>query len=228
MKDQEISYTGNQQNQQLRSASAAEVVPAYAVKCTNQSSESTYFYFFQRTANQTSVIASLVWCASLYKVPPGGSFTFNWQETYAYFWQGYGAVQPTVIFEAQGTEAASPETSVLFSIEADTPVFSAVTQVDISGMQVNSKFNIPADTFGVGIGMSAVATFLVQAIANGVQEFETTPLYHIASADQIETGMVLSESSKNPQAPVVFPDNVYSMELTYNAGQFYNQGVPLG
>jgi hypothetical protein len=223
MKNQEISYV----SAQSRSANMLETGLVYSVTCTNLSSENTYFYFYQRTASQSSVIASLAWCVSLYKVPPDGSFTFSWQETYSYFWQGYGAVQPGVVFDAQGLKAGTPETEVQFAIEDNTPVFGDVTAVDIDGMKVSSKFNVPEDTFGIGIGMSEVATFLAQAIAGKEQEFEVPPIYRIASSTYMKTGTVLSESSQDPEASLVFPDNIYSLQLTYKNGKFYKNGVEL-
>jgi hypothetical protein len=223
MKNQEISYASDQ----LRSTNALVTGLVYSVTCTNQSSENTYFYFYQRTANQTSVIASLVWCASPYKVPPDGSFTFSWQETYSYFWQGYGAVQPGVVFNAQGLKAGTPETEVQFAIEDDTPVFGDVTMADLDGMKVSSKFNVPENMFGIGIGMSEVTTFLAQAIAGKEQEFEVEPMYRIASSAYMETGTVLSESSQDPEASLLFPDNTYSLQLTYKDGKFYKNGIEL-
>jgi hypothetical protein len=220
MKSQKISYINNH-------TSSIENTLGYSVKCTNKSSENKYIYIFQRTENQTSVIASLVWVATKYKVPQDGDFTFEWQDEFSYFWQGYGSVQPKVVFEAQGSKGASPETEITFLIQDSTPIFEDVKQCDISGMRVTCKYNIPENQFGVGIGMSNVATFLVQAIADKKQEFGVNPIYWIACSDNIKTGMVLSESSKDPKAKIVFPNNTFDLEITYEDGQFYMNGIKL-
>jgi hypothetical protein len=220
MKSQKISYITNR-------TSSIENTLGYSVKCTNKSSENKYVYIFQRTENQTSVIASLVWVATKYKVPKDGDFTFEWLENVSYVWQGYGSVQPKVVFKAQGIKAALPETEITFLIKDSTPIFEDVKQCDISGMRVTCKYNIPENQFGVGIGMSNVATFLVQAVPDKEQEFEVNPIYWIACSDNIETGMVLSESSKDPKAKIVFPNNIYNVEITYKDGQFYMNGIKL-
>lgn len=220
--NQSVSYSSSAKN--LTTESSGK----YTVKCINQSTENCYFYLFQRTENQTSMIASLVWFASPYKVPTdGGSIAFDWEETYSYVWQGYGSVQPTVVFTAEGLKAGVPETQVTFLIEDSTPVFGDVIQCDIEGMRVTSKFTIPENTFGVGIGMSGHATLLVQSIPNKTQDFEVTPIYWIAVSEDIEVGEVLSESSSDPKAQFSFPANTYNLTITYSDGKFYNNGNPL-
>jgi len=222
LQHQFVSYSSSAKN--LTTESSGK----YTVKCINQSTENCYFYLFQRTKNQNSVIASLVWFASPYKVPTnGGSITFDWQKTYTYVWQGYGSVQPTVVFEAQGLKAGAPETQVTFLIEDSTPVFGDVLQYNTPGMMVTSKMTIPDNTFGVGIGMSGQATLLVQSIPNKTQEFEVEPIYWIAVSKDIEVGEVLSESSNDPRAQFVFPANTYNLTITYTDGKFYNNGNPL-
>nr|WP_294860767.1 hypothetical protein [uncultured Fluviicola sp.] len=215
MNVQETSYVNR-----LKSTSQTDTLPVYSVKCINLSDENLYFYFFQRSPDQLSGITSLAWCVSEYKVPGNGSFTFTWEETYSYFWQGYGSVQPPVVFDAQGMENAAPETAITFSIDDDTPNFSDLVQANIPGMQVTTKFTVPDNKFGVGIGMSGVATFLTQAIPNTQQQFDVTPIYYIACSENIATGTILSESSTDPKLILVFPNNIYNLILTYQEGKF--------
>ncbi len=222
IQDQVVSYSSSAKSL------TTESTEKYTVKCINQSTENCYFYLFQRTKNQNSMIASLVWFASPYKVPTGeGSITFDWQQTYCYVWQGYGSVQPTVVFTAEGLKDGAPETQVTFLIEDSTPVFGDVLQYNTPGMMITSKMTIPDNTFGVGIGMSGQATLLVQSIANKTQEFEVEPIYWIAVSNEIVVGEVLSESSSDPKAQFMFPANTYNLTITYTDGKFYNNGNPL-
>ena len=79
---------------------------------------------------------------------------------------------------------------------------------------INDDSTVPANRFGVGIGMSGAGTFAVQAGPNLVHQFKPTPNYWIAAGQNVSVGDTLSIDTITQTSQVHFPTAVYNMQAT--------------
>jgi hypothetical protein len=194
--------------------------PNYSVECTNKSNQVKHIYFYQKFDNQSDKTASLVWAVTEFKLDKNTSFKFSWEDILNFIWQGSGLIQPRVTLEYQGITAAETYSMIDFTYLDDTPLFCCTNISTFEGLKVNTRNNIPKNTFGIGIGMSNEATFLEQALPSKTTSFSCNSSIWIAFGDSIEKGMVLPSVCEDPTYKISFPSNVYSLSLNYTDDGF--------
>src|SRR4051794_5445828 len=201
----------------LRLSYAGDTGTPYSLKLKNESSNNFTFYVFQQTPNQdTANMFSLAWFASPFVIVPTAEIQFNWSIVYDLVWGATGKLVPGVTFVAGEGVAADPNgaNTATFGVNPGPNLTTPATQGQPAGsLVINDSADVSNNTFSVGIGMSGVGTFAVQAGANLTHTFTPTPTYWVGAGSNISVGTVLEITTNNPVAQVTFPDNVY--DLTY-------------
>lgn len=161
-------------------------------------------------------VMSLAWFAK--KAYPTTRMSFTWDTSYHFVWDETGVLRPGVIFDASQSWEADPKASnqVTFSYENGAYTFRDLGR----GPRPNSLYiaediTIPPNQASVGIGMSGSGTFVVQAQPNMNLMFAPHPKYWVTFGNY-QQGQVLDITEITNKSEVLFPNGVYTMEVTLN------------
>lgn len=191
----------------------------YSMTLKNESAGDYTFYVFQKMPNQdTANIFSLAWFASPFTIVHGNQISFHWTVDYDIVWGATGTLLPGVTFNASGKVPASPagDNTSDFSV-APGPHLTAPTQGQPGGsLVIDDSPDTPSNVYSVGIGMSGVGSFAVQAGPNLTHTFTPTPTYWIGAGSNVQVGRVLEITTNNPTTEVTYPANVYDVTYALN------------
>lgn len=195
---------------------SADPGTAYSLTLVNNSAQPWILYVYQTFPEQTSDIFSLAWLASPYQIVPKAQITFKWEINYTFLWGQTGFLQPGVSFEAGMAIPAHPEAgdTTKFSVTPGPNLTPAQTGGATGTLTIYDQSDVPNSKFSVGIGMGDAGTFATQAGTNLKHVFTPTPSYWVAAGIDQQVGTVLDIQTVTQTAPVVYPDNVYSLTAT--------------
>lgn len=201
-------------------ARAAGIGTTYSLTLENRSNQNWTFYVYQEQPQPTSNVFSLAWFASPWLIRPGGdSIKFEWTIDYNFVWSATGSLQPGVTFTASGVKNADPSgpNTTTFDLAGGAPgLTDPVVGPPAGSLVILDGADVPANTFSVGIGMSGVGTYAVQAGANLKHQFTPTPNYWIAAGTNIQVGDVLDIQTVSQNEQIVFPPSVFALTYTLN------------
>jgi hypothetical protein len=195
-----------------RNLEAKDAGTPYALTLVNQSAAPWTFYVYQKLPALASDIFSLAWFASPFVITVGNQVSFNWDITYDFVWGATGTIMPGVTFSAGGTMDADPAgaNTTDFSAQPGPNLSPAVQDPPAGSLVINDAFNVPNDTFSVGIGMSGTGTYAVQAGTNLIHTFTPTPSYWVGAGQNVQVGTVLDIQTVTQSAEVSFPVNKFN------------------
>ncbi|MFZ5817492.1 MAG: protein rhiA [Bacillota bacterium] len=161
-------------------------------------------------------VMSLAWFAKA--AHPTTKVVFTWETEYSFVWDETGLLRPGVIFDASQAWPADPQSmnQVTFTYSAGAYTFKDVRRGPRpNSLYINQEITVPANQASVGIGMSGAGTFVVQAQPNMNLIFSPHPKYWVTFGNFIQ-GQVLDITEISNKAEVLFPNGIYSMDVTLN------------
>jgi hypothetical protein len=182
----------------------------------NESLQPWTFYVYQRMATQPDPVFSLAWLVSPVMVPVGSQVTFHWEVAYNFAWEETGTISPGRIFTPAQVIAADPlgANATTFSVSPEPQLSDPVPLPPAGRLIIKVAGSVPLNRFAVGISMSGIETYAVQAMPNMSYQFAVTPSYWIAAGTDVSTGTVLSPPPIANSAQVQFPVGVASLTRT--------------
>jgi hypothetical protein len=188
----------------------------YVLRVNNQSTNFFDFCVFQRMPDTTvRDVFSLAWFAQ--PAHPTTTLTFRWTIDYSFVWNEPGKLVPGVVFDDSQTWDADPADPALNTVGLDyidgAFTFERKPGTANNGLYIKQGPEVPADTAGVGIGMSGNGTYLVQAQPNLELVFQPHPNYWVAAGTFTE-GQILDLETITNVAEVAYADNVYDVTAT--------------
>ena len=179
--------------------------------------------FPEATDTGVEDVFSLAWFAK--KANPSTSVTFKWSLDYSFVWDETGVLTPGVTFDASQVVSADPANTNQNAVTFDCPdgayQFEPAQGPAPGSLYINESGNIPANQASVGVGMAGYGIFADQAQPNLNLAFTPDPNYWIIAGTFVQ-GQVMAEETFTQAAPVVFPDNVYSMTATLQANNTWS------
>lgn len=156
-------------------------------------------------------VMSLAWFAKY--TFPTTQVQFSWQINYNFVWSQTGVLVPGVMFIASQSPSANLSSSNQITLDYQQSAYEFTNQTvgaEPGSLYITETQNIPLSQAAVGIGMSGVGTFVVQAQPNLNLVFTPHPTYWITFGTY-QPGQVLDIEEINNPAQITFPPNVYSM-----------------
>lgn len=190
----------------------------YSLKCVNRSTQSWYFYLFQRQQNPSGTDKfSLCWMVSPYRIGVGSFMTFRWSMEYGFSWLNTGRLEAGSTPLSGGYVLGSLTTanSTTFDIVENTPELATPSPGDPADLfLIHGGEDLPNRIFSTGIGMSGSAAIVMQTYANTPQQFSANTSYWVgATTRQIRHNEVLQQDVIPNSSEFHFPANTYSMTL---------------
>lgn len=188
----------------------------YRINFVNNSTNSGSIVLFQQDQNVgVSGAMSLVWFSK--RVHPNTSGYFSWTVNYNFVWSKTGVLKPGVqFFASQAPEADLTATnSIGFTFDGAYDFVNQTAGSLQGNLYIKQDGTIPLNQVSVGIGMSGVGTFAVQAQPNTDLTFTPNPEYWICFGN-FEQGEVLNVQEMAYAFPVQFPPGVYVMNALLN------------
>lgn len=199
------------------SSPASSAGATYSLAFVNNSSQTGTACVYQNDPTMGVPNAmSLAWMTRV--AAPRTKLVFQWQVDYSFVWAETGALVPGVMFEASQTWPADLSTAnqVTLSYMDGFYTFENQTQGPRSGsLYIVNGPSVPAGDAAVGIGMSGLPIYAVQAQPNWNLVFTPHPLYWITFGNYVQ-GEVMDVESISNAAQVIFPPGGYSMTATLN------------
>jgi len=198
----------------------------YSLKLINESTQPWIFFVFQKLPEETPKIFSLAWFASPYLLVPGTDITFEWQINYNFVWTQTGVLIPGVVFHASATKDCDPAgaNTTNFSLNPGPNLSNPYKAPPAGSLVINDAADVPGEQFAVGIGMSGMGTFAVQAGPNLKHMFTPKPTYWVAAGADQKIGTVLDIATITKTAEAKFPTNVYALKATLGEDNLWKVG----
>lgn len=208
---------------------AAQDGQQFSLTVVNESSQPWTFFVYQRHPSVEQAGGStLAWLASRYLVRPGdpqtgsrSQWAASWTIDYGFVWSETGKLRPGVSFVASGYQPADPggNNSSTFDLEGGPGLSRPEKQALNGELIIRDSKIVPPDRFSVGVSMSQVGVFAVQAGPSLMHRFEVAtggygPTYWVAAGHGVEVGDVLRADTLTPTAEVRFPTSVFNMKAT--------------
>lgn len=186
----------------------------YSINFYNNSTMPGNICVYQQDPDVTNpYVMSLAWFTKL--TNPGTKASFTWGISYSFVWDETGQLIPGVIFDASQTLPASLLNNNSITLSKADGAYQFTNQASTSNtgtLYVNNEFTVPPLEASVGIGMSGAGTFVKQAQPNMTFDFTPHPEYWVTFGDFVK-GEVLDITEITNNAPVIFPPNVYAMDV---------------
>ncbi|HXO30201.1 MAG TPA: hypothetical protein VOA80_22835 [Thermoanaerobaculia bacterium] len=149
---------------------------------------------------------------------PGTETVFHWQTQYEFVWGEPGNLKPGATFVAMNRHGAEVGSSNLIAFDKRDGSYGFFDQgpgPDASRLVVQVRGGVSPGQVAVGIGMSGMAIYAVQAMPNMTYTFSPHPTYWIAFGG-FAPGEVLDTQKIHLPAQVSFPAGIFAMtaELT--------------
>jgi rhizosphere induced protein len=189
----------------------------YTVHFVNNSSIIGSFCVFQQVPEMSYAnVFALAWFSKF--ANPGTRVSFSWSLDYCFFWDDTGELVPGITFDDSEILAAglTENNSVtLTKSDGGYQFIDQKTAGNAGSLTILTDTTIPANQASVGIGMSGAGTFAIQAEPNINYTFTPHPAYWVAFGNFAE-GEVLDTTNLANTAQVIFPANIYAMNVTLN------------
>jgi rhizosphere induced protein len=199
-------------------------VAQFSLTCQNNSANTGSFVIFQQLPGAVPNILSLAWFARV--AAPTTRVKFAWNTDYSFVWSETGELAPGVDFNASQIWPAdlSRSNQVTFTNAGGIPTFTNQTAGHApGGFTIVSDGTVPANTFGVGLGMGGAALFTAQAQPNWNMVFTPRPQYWLAFGNYMQ-GEVLDVEAISNAVRIDYPANIYSMAATLNQDNTWTVG----
>ncbi len=190
-----------------RSGSTGRV---YTVVFMNNFKESGDVCIYQADGISSNIM-SLAWLVKT--VHPTTLLGFQWTYDYDFVWAETGPLNINDIFNATQTWEAnlSDKNEVKLAKHDSVYTFEDLTRGPKEGrLYIRTEWTLPSNQFSVGIGMSGLASLVVQAEADMNLEITPSPKYRITFGSYIQ-GQVLDTDSILDWAGIEFPVGVTMM-----------------
>ncbi len=189
----------------------------YTIHFVNNSSIIGSFCVFQQDPDMSFAnVFTLAWFSKF--ANPGTKVSFSWTLDYCFFWDDSGELTPGMTFDdSEILEAGLTENNTVTLTKSDGGYLfvDQKTANEAGSLTILTDTTIPANQASVGIGMSDAGTFAVQAQANMNYTFTPHPEYWVTFGNFAE-GEILDTTELLNKAQVIFPANIYAMNVTLN------------
>ncbi len=211
-----ISYVRSSERE-----AAAAAGTLYSLEMRNQSTENLIFFVYQKLPHPTESIFSLAWLVSPYVIVVDNSIFFEWQITYEFAWSDTGSLMPGTIFRINGSKPADPNgaNQTTFSFDPGPHLSDPVIGGSSDSLSIISASDVPSNEFSVGIGMSGIATFAMQAEPKLTYMIAPEQTYWVAAATQMKVGTALDTQTIFPTAEAPFGPGVNNLIATLEPDQ---------
>ncbi|HVR10620.1 MAG TPA: protein rhiA [Thermoanaerobaculia bacterium] len=187
----------------------------YSLIFVNQSTNRGDVCVYQSDPNiNVPGVMSLAWFSKL--ATPSTEIQFEWQVNYNFVWSETGSLKPGVIFSAAQRPAADLTESNQITLDHTGGAGGAYDFINqrrgpVAGnLFIDTTNTVPLNRASVGIGMSGVGTYAVQAQPNFNLVFSPHPRYWITFGTFVR-GQVLDITRITNKAEVRFDPGVFSM-----------------
>lgn len=158
----------------------------------------------------------LAWMAK--RGHPQTTIVFRWCVLYDFVWSESGLLAPGAVVDASQTFEADLQNANQITLTFTDGAYTFINQM--KGPQPGKLYvlqdqSIPLRQACVGIGMSGLGTFVVQAQPNIGLTFTPHPRYYLTFGEY-QQGEVLEPSTINNPVEIQYPANIYSMTAILN------------
>ncbi|TWJ02381.1 hypothetical protein JN11_01353 [Mucilaginibacter frigoritolerans] len=189
----------------------------YTIHFFNNSTVAGSFSVFQKMPDQAGPnVFSLAWLAKF--TNPNTRLSFSWTLDHCFTWAETGQLVPGITFEASEVLPATlneNNTVTLTKSDGAHQFINQTSEGQPGSLTITADNTIPPNQTSVGVGMSGSGTFAVQAAPNMNFVFTPHPQYWVAFGN-FHQGQALQTSEITNTAQVVFPPNIYAMNVTLN------------
>lgn len=182
----------------------------YTLTVQNNSGQSGDFCIFQETPDLNSPhIQTLAWLAK--PANPSSSLSFEWSLDYNFVWGQSDNLVPTT------TQKVKSNTSITLIKKNSTHELKnhTIKKTENNALHITSNKVKNSNKNLVGIGMSGAGTFLLKSDQDLDVHIASPKQYKVCFGDY-KQGQILNPSQLANLGTVVFPPNVYNMEIKLN------------
>lgn len=188
----------------------------FTINFVNNSSISGNFCVFQQNHNSPNPdVFSLAWRVE--PAAPHSRLAISWNMEHYFFWAKTGELKPGVVFlpgENASTDMYGRNDITLTKQDRNYKFVDQKDSYQQGIMTINADAYTAIRQASVGIGMSGVPTFAVQAQPN--MRFWFAPRFdYWVTFGEFKQGQVLDPSTLNA-VKIEFPHGIFSMDATFN------------